>query len=351
VEWVFRSIQKMYLNTTLQILGAVLVLVLTVVLVRQPKDLIWVAGIAAIAAAFGAVLGLGLLSRQGYNAWPTFSVHESIYLLRQSLPLCAVSFAVTMYAQTNNLILGAYRSEAEVGLYVAATRLIQVCYYPIWLYFTAMAPALMAAWAVSWESTRSLLSTSVRITAIISIGSGLIAARLSHWAISTLFGRSFDGASSAFNILVWTGVIVAIGHNWDQLCVAARRNRILLKSTLLGALVNFAVCALTVSHLGIRGAALGNMMAEVTAHAYLLYSFGWQMGLSILREAIKPAIAGVGAYGVMFATRNSGFILCPVLTALSFAAILLAIGGITLKDLNRVRALFPSRRFLPDSVS
>lgn len=235
VEWVFRSLQKMYLNTALQIFGAVLVLVLTVALIHQAKDLIWVAGIAAIAAAIGAVLGLGLLKRQGYIAWPTFSLQQSSYLLRQSLPLCAVSFAVTMYAQTNNLILGAYRSEAEVGLYVAATRLIQVCYYPIWLYFTAMAPALMEAWAVSWGSTRSLLSNSVRITAIISIGSGLIAASLSQWAIRTVFGRSFDGASSAFNILVWTGVIIAVGHNWDELCVAARKNRMLLQSTLLGA--------------------------------------------------------------------------------------------------------------------
>jgi O-antigen/teichoic acid export membrane protein len=351
VDCFFRSLQKMYLNTALQIFGALLTLVLTIALVRQAKDLIWVAGVAAIAAASGAVFGVELLRRQGYSAWPAFSLRESGYLLRQSLPLCAVSFAVTMYAQTNNLILGAYRSEAEVGLYVAATKLIQVCYYPIWLYFTAMIPALMEAWAVSWESTRSLLSTSVRITGIVSIGSGLIAVSLSQWAIRTLFGRSFDGASSAFNILVWTGVIVAIGHNWDQLCVAARRNRILLQSTLLGAFANLVVCGLTVSHIGIRGAALGNMMAEAAAHAYLLYSFGWQMGLSVLREAIKPAIAGAGAYGVMLATWNSGPPLCPVFTASSYAAFLLMIGGITASDFNRVRTLIPSRKVLPDLFS
>lgn len=351
VEWVFRSLQKMYLNTALQIFGAAAILVLTIALVRQAKDLIWVAGIAAIAAASGAVLGVVFLRRQGYSAWPVFSIQESAYLLRQSLPLCAVSFAVVLYAQTNNLILGAFRSEAEVGLYVAATRLIQVCYYPIWLYFTAMAPALMEAWTVSRESARSLLSSSVRITAIISIGSGLIATSLSHWALRTIFGSPFEGANSAFNILVWTGVIIAIGHNWDELCVAARRNRTLLQSTLLGAFANLVVCGLAVSHLGIRGAALGNLAAEVTAHAYLFYSFDWQIGLSVLREAIKPAIAGVGAYGVMFATRASGSPLCPTLTALSFCGILFATGGITASDLSKIRALIPSRKMLPESVS
>jgi PST family polysaccharide transporter len=351
VEWVFRALQKMYLNTALQILGALLVLALTVVLIHRAKDLIWVAGIAAIAATVGAGFGIFLLRRQGYNARPVFSLRESGFLLRQSIPLCAVSLAVGLYSQTNNLILGVCRSEAEVGLYVAATRLIQVCYYPIWLYFTAMAPALMEAWGVSRESARSLLSSSVRITAIISIGSGLIAASLSQWAIRTVFGRSFDGASSAFNILVWTGVIIALGHNWDELCVAARRNRMLLQSTLLGAFANLVVCGLTVTHIGIRGAALGNLMAEVTAHVYLLYSFGWQMGLSVLREAIRPVAAGAAGYGVMLLTRNSGVLLCPMLTASSYAAILLMIGGITASDLNRVRSMMPSRRFAPESLS
>lgn len=351
VEWVFRSVQRMYLNTVLQIFAAVLTLVLTVALVRQAKDLIWVAGIAAIAAAVGAILGLWLLKRQGYNARPHFSFQESAYLLRQSLPLCAVSLAVALYAQTNILILGAYRSEAEVGLYVAATRLIQVCYYPIWLYFTAMAPALMEAWALSKESARSLLSSSVRITAIISIGSALIASSLSQWAIRNVFGRSFDDASSAFNILVWTGVIIAVGHNWDELCVASRRNRLMMQSTFLGAFVNLAVCAVAVSHMGIRGAALSNMLAEVAAHTFVVASFGWHLSLSLLREAVKPAVAGAAAYGVMFATRNSGVSLCAVLTALSYVTILLTIGGITGSDLNRVRTLIPSRRILPDLVS
>jgi O-antigen/teichoic acid export membrane protein len=351
VEWVFRSLQKMHLNTALQITGALLTLGLTIVLVRGEKDLIWVAGIAAISAAAVVALSVRFLHREGYHAWPMFSPKENVYLLGQALPLCAVAFAVTLYAQTNNLIVGYYRSAADVGLYVAATRLSQVFYYPIWLYFTAMAPALMEAWAVSRESARSLLSNSVRLTAVISIGCGLIASSLSRWAIRLVFGRAFDGAAAAFDILIWTGVLVAICHNWDELCVASRRNRLLVQSTFLGAFVNLAVCALTVSNLGIRGAALGNMMAEVTAHAFLLIAFGWQLGLSVLREALKPVAAGAGAYGVLFATRSSGVPLSPVLTGLSYLALLFLVGGITMSDLSRLRSLLSVRPVVPSSAA
>ena len=351
VEWVFRSIQRMYLNTVLQVFGAALILVLTITLVHQAKDLMWVAGIAAIAAVLDAALGIGLLRPQGYNAWPVFSFRESSYLLRQSLPLCAVSFAITLYIQANNLILGAYRSEAEVGLYVAATRLSQVCYYPIWLYFTAMTPALMEAWSVSRDSARSLLSSSVRFTAIVSIGSGLIAANLSQWAIRTLFGRSFDGAVSAFNILVWTGVIITIGHNWGQLCIASKRNRLLMQATFLGAFVNLVVCTATVSRMGIRGAALSNLMAEVAVHVLLIASCGWHMGLSLLRGAMKPALAGVGAFAISLATRLIGQPLCAAITAVSFLVLLFLFGGLTTHDLNRLRALIPVRRWAAESPS
>jgi hypothetical protein len=75
------------------------------------------------------------------------------------------------------------------------------------------------------------------------------------------------------------------------------------------------------------------------------------MGLSVLREAIRPAVAGAGAFGVMFATRNIGLPICPMLTASSYAAFLLMIGGITANDLKRLHAIVSPRRLNPNSVS
>jgi PST family polysaccharide transporter len=351
VEWVFRSLQKMYLNTAVQIIVAALILVLTIALVHQARDLMWVAGIAAITAAIGSFLGLWLLQRLGYHSWPVFSLRESNYLLRQSLPICAVSIASLLYVQTNNLILGVWRSEAEVGLYVAASRLSALFYYPIWYYFTAMIPALMEAWAVSLESARSLISSSVRITAMVGIGTGLVASSLGEWAIRTVFGRSFDGAASAFNILIWTGVIVAIGHNWGELCIASRRNRLLMGATFLGVFVNFAVCAATISRMGIRGAALGNLMAEIVSHVFLIASFDRYMGVTVLRGALKPVLAGAGAYAISFATRGSSPFIRAALTGGAFLLLLVLTGALTKLDVNRLRALLPMRRNVAESLS
>jgi O-antigen/teichoic acid export membrane protein len=350
VDWVFRSVQKMHFNTVLQIVGALLTFALTVTLVRGPKDLIRVAGISAIVAVVTVALGMRLLRLVGYRARPTFSIRESRYYLGQSLPLCAVAFAVTLYSQANNLILGAVRGDAEVGLYVAATRLAQVCYYPVWLYFAAMAPAMMEAWTLSADKARSLLSTSVRLTAIVSIGCGLIAASASQWILTQIFGKTFNGSGAAFELLVWTGVVIAIGHNWGELCISSKKNRLLIQVTFLGAFVNLAVCAATVSRMGIRGAALSNLMAEIVVHAFLIASFGRHMGLSVLRNATKPVIAGAGAYGLFFAIRWASPPICAILTPLAYITLLFIIGGLTARDLERLRALAPTRRSPEASV-
>jgi len=155
----------------------------------------------------------------------------------------------------------------------------------------------------------------------------------------------------AFNILVWTGVIVAIGHNWDELCVAVGRNRLFMQSTFLGAFVNLVVCAATVSRMGTRGAALGNMVAEIAAHVFLLFSFGWDLGLSVLRSAARPVIAGAGAYGILFLTRASGPALSALFTGLSYLGLLFAVGAVTMHDLTRLRSYLPMPGCPADSVS
>jgi O-antigen/teichoic acid export membrane protein len=183
----------------------------------------------------------------------------------------------------------------------------------------------------------------VRVTAVVSIGSGLVAASAGQWIVTRIFGKTFNGSGAAFELLVWTGVVIAIGHNWGELCIASKRNRLLMQSTFLGAFVNLAVCAATVSRMGIRGAALSNMLAEIAVHAVLIASFGWHMGLSVLREAWKPIVAGGGAYGVSMATRWCWPPLCALLAGIVYTVLLLVIGGVTRSDICRLRSFVPGR--------
>jgi PST family polysaccharide transporter len=341
----------MHWNTILQFASAMVTLILTILLVRHQSQLSRVAGIAAIAAAVAAVLGIFVLGRQGYHARPTFSASEAKYFLRQSLPLCASSLAVLLYSQANSLILGAVRGEADVGLYGAAFRVSQVFYQWTWWYFVALAPPLMQCWANSPERARALLSTSVRLTTIGGIGFGLVAASAGSWLLTKIFGQSFSGAGQAFEIMIWTGIVFAIGHNWGELAIAARRNRLLVQSTFLGACVSLICCAATVSRMGIRGAALSSLLGEIAVHLFRIRSFGWDLGFKLLQGAVKPAVAGAVAYGVSLATRWTAPPICAAASVFSFLGLLFLIGEIGRPELKKLLDLMPFRRVASDPPS
>ena len=345
VDWVFRAIQRMQWNTVLQVAGAALTCSLTVLLVREPRHLLRIGVIAVVAAAAPAVLSIVILRRQGFHARPTFSIADAKYFLAQSMPLCATFLAMLFYSQANTLILGVVRGDSDVGRYGSAIRMSQMFYQPIWIYFAALTPALMQSWAQSPERAHSLLSDSIRLTAITTIGSGIVAASAGTWLLARVFGKSFGGAGQAFEIMIWTGVVSAIGQNWSELCVAAKRNSILILSNFLGAIVNVTVCLATVSRMGIRGAALSNLLAAMSVTGFLICAFGREMGFKNLKGAARPALAGVGAYLVSLATRWSAPPVSATLSCLSFVALLLLTGAVTKEDLRRVRVLImPARQ-------
>lgn len=343
VDWVFRAIQRMHWNTILETSFAVLTLVLTAILVHQPNQILRVGGIAAFAAAATAFAGILILKGQGFHARPEFSLSAAKDYLGQSLPLCATWLAVLLYSQANTLILGAVRGESDVGLYGAALRVSQVFYQPIWLYFAAMAPALMQSWHRSMDDARRLMLESVRITAITTIGGGVIAASCGTWLLIKIFGKPYSSSGQAFEIMIWTAVVMAIGQNWSQLCIAAKRNRILVVANFLGAIVNVAICIPAASMMGIRGAALSNLLASITVTVALISAFGGPLGYKLLRSTAKPVLAGVGAYAISVATRWTSPPVSAVVSAFSYLAILLVLGEIGLRDLNRLRAMLFTR--------
>jgi PST family polysaccharide transporter len=350
VDWVFRAVQRMHWNTILQAVGAALTLSLTILLVQEPRHLLRLGGIAAVAALAPALLGIVILGRQGFHARPTFSIADAKYFLAQSLPLCATWLAILLYSQANILILGAARGESDVGLYGAAIRMSQLFYQPIWIYFAAIVPALMQSWAQSQEKARLLLSDSVRLTAITTIGAGIVSASAGTWLLARIFGKSFGGAGQAFEIMIWTQAISAIGQNWSNLCVAAKRNGSLIRSNSLGAIVNVMVCLATVSRMGIRGAALSNLLAATSVTCFLICSFGRDMGFNILQGAARPALAGAGAYLVSLATRWTAPPVCATLSVFSFVILLLLTGAVTAVDLKRLRVLIMPARQLASEV-
>jgi O-antigen/teichoic acid export membrane protein len=348
VDWVFRALQKMHYTSIVQIASSALTLALTVCLVKNPGQVLRVPWIGVVAGAGAVALSLWLLRQVGYRLRFQFGFGAFRRHLAQSIPLCASSLAITLYIQVNYLILGKVHGEAVVGLYSAAARLTVVLSTVHWLYYAAMAPGLMALYQVSRPKAGALLGQSVRVTAIFGFGMLAIGLPASRLLVQLVFGPAFTDATPVFAVMLASAAVVAVSHNWGQLAVAAHRERLVLKSTLLGGLMNLVVCGLLVRPLGAVGAATGNLLAEIAVAFALYLPWPAEFRGAVLRPALGPAASCVMA--ILFARLASpwwGEAPAAALCVVIYGAALFLFGSITMNDLQRVRSAFASFALLP----
>jgi O-antigen/teichoic acid export membrane protein len=321
-----------------QVATAALTLVLTVAFVRSPEHLLRVPWLSIVTGACAFILSLYFLAKAGYKLSVTFRLRDSRHYLAQSLPLCAANFAATLYVQANYLIVGKVRGDAEVGLYAAASKVAGVFFTVTWLYYAAMAPALMEVYARSRRNAAAMLAESVRLTAAAGCGLAAVGVVGSGLVMDRVFGAAFSPAQSALAVMLCSGAIVAVTHNWGQLAIAAHREKLILQATSIGGVANLIVCGVLVGRLGSFGAAIGTLVAEVVVGAVLTLAWPRELGLHALRAAAMPAAVAVASLllGMQFAAWGRVAASCAV--AALYVAGLAVTGAVGPRDLERVRA-------------
>jgi len=344
VDWVFRALQRMHFLVVVQVLGSAATLLLTVALIHRQEDVRRVPVVAAVTALGAAGLSVYLLGKQGLRLNVSFSAAASWDHLKRSLPLCASFLALSLYQQANNFILGAVHGEGAVGIYSAAWRLTGSFNTVLALYYGAIGPAMMQAYAASPDGAEKLLRHSVRLTAIVAGGTALLAVCLGKTVVALVYGRGFAAAAPVFSIMLWSGALSVLFYNWGQLAIAAHRERLVLASVAAGGVVNLVVMALLVRRLGPVAAAIGNLAAEVAVATISIVPWPRRFGLAALRPALAPAALCAGCAGLALLVSRWGPVVSTLLVATTYVSGLILTGTVTLKDVRKITcSLMPKR--------
>jgi O-antigen/teichoic acid export membrane protein len=334
VDWVFRALQKMHFSAGVQVLGAAMTLPLTLLFVHSANDALRIPAINLAVVAMSGGASVIVARRLGLRYGLDFDVAAFRGHLAASIPLCASSLAITLYIQANYLILGGVRGEEEVGFYAAAARLTSALSTVHWLYYAAMAPALTSLYSQSTAQAAALLKESLRLTAVAGLGACVLGVSVADRLVPLVFGPTFTGGGAVLSVMLLSAAVVAIGHNWAQMVIAAKRERLLLASTLAGGVCNLAVCALLVRPLGALGTAVANLAAEVLVHAVLLIFCWKRLGMAEVGAVGKPALAAT--VGLVVAVAPLGVVSRAVLACSVYVALLVLTRALSVADVHAV---------------
>jgi O-antigen/teichoic acid export membrane protein len=188
-----------------------------------------------------------------------------------ALPLGFFLIVLNLYQYADGVMLGYFRTDAETGLYGGAFKVYEGLTYGAMAISAVLTPRLSALFVSDRRRHRRLsiggIGGSAALGALVGAGGLLFAMPL----LTLPFGSDFAaGAAPPFRILC-TGLPIVFGI-WilHATAISVDREKLLLRTGLIGLVVNVGLNLYVIPRFGVNGAAGATVAGELVSLAVLL---------------------------------------------------------------------------------
>jgi O-antigen/teichoic acid export membrane protein len=217
---------------------------------------------------------------------------------RDCWPLAFGSLFGAFMLNVDVVMLGWLRSAEEIGYYSASQRIAQVLYLLPAIIAGAVFPA-MTRFIKQNEITQTkiLNEKSMTVLYFIAIPLAVGGIVLSEPIIAFLFGKEYLPAAAPFQILIATLLIQFPGAIIGNLTIARNKQKQIVGYAAFGSINNIAFNALLIPFLGIVGAAIATLIAQISYFAPIWFKMKKIGNFYTLRH-LKKIIAGALIMGI-----------------------------------------------------
>lgn len=343
VDFVYQGLQRMGILAIRQIAASLLGLGAVVLLITSPEDILRAASIPVVVNFLMVFALLVHVFRKGDGVTLAIDRRDIPGFLRRSAPLAAMAALITVYINLDIVILQFLRPQEEVGLYVAASRVVILASLFSNMLHASFLPALTAVRhddGQRMEMARHFASAVMFLGAPIAVFGVLFSGPI----VEVLFGPAFSGAVTAFAILMVHVAVVHLTAVHGTPALAWNCDRPYLWILVAGAGLNVVLNFLLIPRFGIEGAAAATLAAQVVVWlglvAILRRRFGIDHAAISMRACGAAVISGVPIFIVLW------FYPAPplatlILGAIAYSVTYIVVASLTgVVDLKKVAALF-----------
>ncbi|MCU1260918.1 MAG: polysaccharide biosynthesis protein, partial [Bryobacterales bacterium] len=213
-QWLFQGLERMEYITVREVGARFIGLMTVFVLVRREADYLWAAAIMSGSTAVAGAVGLLYVRRLTGVGLTRTSAAEVRRTLAEGWHVFLSSAAIKIYTTSNTVILLFIASNAEVGYFTSASKLIEAAKNLISPLSTAIYPHVSRKAAGSREAAVYFIRRNLfRLTApfaIVSLGL-LIAAPI---GIRIIYGNAYDQAIRLLQIMSPIPFVVALATSF-----------------------------------------------------------------------------------------------------------------------------------------
>lgn len=303
-----------------------------------------VAGAYVIAAAIGLALAAVLFVR--VVGLPRFALPREprAELERHSLPFAAQEVLSAGMARLDVILLSVFATQAVVGLYGAAYRMLEATL----IVSTSLLGAFSAMFTYldehSEPSIRAVFGRAVKLSLVLLVPCAVPLAVLPGPVLGLFFGPGFEAGADALRLLAPTVVILGNVMLTGSLIASRLSPRLLLRCFALAFVVNVGGNLALVPSLGATGAALAMLLCEAVLGVVMLRIAVRAVGAPPLLETVGAAVAGGAAMALLLALVDGPLLLLLAAGGLVYALVLVLVErSLAPEDLRVVGAMVRDR--------
>ncbi len=293
MEWLYKGLESYSYITIRSVLFKAVGTLFMFLMVHKKSDYLIYAIIAVLANT-----GYGILN----------FIHACPYIFGKSIkkynfkrhfkPIIiffAMSVAVVIYTNLDIVMLGILKDSKEVGYYDIAVK-IKVILVNI---VTALGAVVLPRVSYyiekkRWEDFYNIISKAFELVAVISIPLMVYFIVMAKSSILVLAGNEYLSAVPAMKLVMPTLVLIGFSNLLGiQILIPMGKEMVVVRSEVIGAVINIIMNLLMIPQLGALGAAIGTLMAE-SAVLFVQYMYLKDVVKSSSKDIeIKKVLAGM----------------------------------------------------------
>ncbi|WP_294653045.1 flippase [uncultured Ruminococcus sp.] len=341
MEWLYRALEKYTYITIRSIIFKLLSLILMFILIHSKKDYVLYGFLTVFAASASNILNF-INVRKYIN----FKINENLELKKHLKPILVfflMSIATTIYTNLDNVMLGFMKTDDDVGYYNAAVKIKSVLVSVV----TSLGSVLMPRSSYYIENNKiddfkKITFKALNFVLVISIPLVLFFIMFAREGIVVLSGIQYEKAVSSMQVIMPTLIFIGITNILGlQMMVPLGKEKYVLLSEIIGAIIDLGINLLLIPHLGALGAAIGTLFAEFAVLIVQIlcvkeYAIAALTRISYGKIFISTIISGTAV--LMFKKINCNVFLTLLLASLTFFGIYFC--GLFLMKENLAQEIF-----------
>lgn len=262
-EWLYRALEKYTYITVRSVIFKLVAIVAMFLLVKEPSDYLIYGAIAIFAGSASNILNFLNLKKLIYVK------RVGGYKLKRHMKMIIVFFsmsvATTVYTNLDNIMLGFMKGDEAVGYYSAAVKIKTLLVALITSASTVLLPR--ASYYVDkglLDDFYAILKKAMHLVVALAVPCAAYFMLYAREGILLLSGSEYEGAIVPMIIIMPTIILIGMSNVIGiQMLVPLGREKDVLYSEIAGATADFILNLILIPIIGVAGAAVGTLVAEI----------------------------------------------------------------------------------------